>query len=168
MTLADRIVVMSTGLVQQIGTPDEIYEQPRNMFVASFLGNPPINYLDGTLVEDGDAVKFVCGDFKLSIPHVHATKLAGMNGSEVVLGLRPEDVDDTRIAIEGETIHGHVNFVMPVGSDQFLSMRVEGKEVFFRVGKEIHHRNGENVALAVNVNRLHLFDKETQKSLLWD
>ena len=57
---------------------------------------------------------------------------------------------------------------MPVGSDQYLSMHVDDKEVFFRVGKEIHHKNGENVALAVNVNRLHLFDKETERSILWD
>jgi multiple sugar transport system ATP-binding protein len=77
-------------------------------------------------------------------------------------------VDENRTATEGEVIHGHVNFVMPVGSDQFLSMRVEDKELFFRVGKEIHHKNGETVSLAVNVNRLHLFDKETQKSLLWN
>lgn len=168
LTLADRIVVMDEGLVQQIGTPDEIYEQPRNMFVAAFLGNPAINFLDGVLVEEGDTVSFVCGDFRLALSQIHADKLKGISVGEVVMGLRPEDVDENRTATEGEVIHGHVNFVMPVGSDQFLSMRVEGKELFFRVGKEIHHKNGETVSLAVNVNRLHLFDKETQKSLLWN
>lgn len=166
LTLADRIVVMNNGLVQQVGTPDEIYEHPRNMFVAAFLGNPPINFIDGTLVEDGGAVTFKSDVLNVNIPHTHAEKLRGMNGRKVVLGLRPEDVDDTRTGVEGETIHGHVNFVMPVGSDQYLSMRVDGKEVFFRVGKEIHHKNGENVSLAINVNRLHIFDKETEASLL--
>jgi len=168
LTLADRIVVMHNGLVQQIGTPDEIYEQPRNMFVASFLGNPPINFLEGKLIERGDQVEFDGSMFNVSIPHIHAEKLRGMNGRKVILGLRPEDVDDTRTAIEGECIHGRVHFVMPVGSDQYLSMHVDDKEVFFRVGKEIHHRNGENVALAINVNRLHLFDKETEQTILWN
>lgn len=168
LTLADRIVVMNNGLVQQVGTPDEIYEQPRNMFVAAFLGNPPINFIEGTLLESSDKVTFKSDALTVNLPHNQAEKLRGMNGRKVVLGLRPEDVDDTRIGIEGETIQGHVNFVMPVGSDQYLSMRVDGKEVFFRVGKEIHHKNGENVALAINVNRLHIFDKETEASLLWD
>lgn len=167
LTLADRIVVMSDGVVQQIGTPDEIYEQPRNMFVASFLGNPAINYLDGVLAEEGGKVSFICEAFQLTIPSVHGEKLKGMAGKNVVLGLRPEDVDDSRTGIDGETIHGRVNFVMPVGSDQFLSMRVDGKEVFFRVGKEIQHKNGEDVSLSVNINRLHLFDKGTGASLLW-
>ena len=89
-----------------------------------------------------------------------------MHGREVVLGLRPEDVDDTRSAVDGEIIRGHVNFVMPVGSDQYLSMHVDGKEVFFRVGKEISHKNGEHVSLAINVNRLHIFDRISERSLL--
>jgi len=168
LTLADRIVVMNEGVVQQIGTPDEIYERPRNTFVAAFLGNPPINFLNGTLAEHDSGVAFVAGEFRLQIPASHSGKLTAMSGRKVVLGLRPEDVDDTRAAGEGEAIRGHVNFVLPVGSDQFLSMRVEGQEVFFRVGKEIHHENGERVTLAVNVNRLHLFDGETRRSVLWD
>jgi len=168
LTLADRIVVMNEGVVQQIGTPDEIYERPRNTFVAAFLGNPPINFLNGTLAEHDSGVAFVAGEFRLQIPASHRGKLTAMSGRKVVLGLRPEDVDDTRAAGEGEAIRGHVNFVLPVGSDQFLSMRVEGQEVFFRVGKEIHHENGERVTLAVNVNRLHLFDGETRRSVLWN
>ena len=168
LTLADRIVVMNNGLVQQIGTPDEIYEQPRNMFVAAFLGNPPINFLEGRLVEMGDRVTFEGSMFNVNIPRTHAEKLRGMGGREVILGLRPEDVNDTRSAMDGECIRGRVHFVMPVGSDQYLSMHVDNKEVFFRVGKEIHHKNGEHVALAINVNRLHLFDRQTEKSLLWD
>lgn len=168
LTLADRIVVMNNGLVQQVGTPDEIYEKPCNIFVASFLGNPPINMIDGKLVEDGDMLSFESGAVTIALPPGHAEKLRGMGGREVVLGLRPEDVDDTRSAVEGETIQGRVNFVMPVGSDQYLSMHVGGKEVFFRVGKEISHKNGENVSLAINVNRLHFFDRISEESLLWN
>jgi multiple sugar transport system ATP-binding protein len=167
LTLADRIVVMEQGIVQQIGTPDEIYECPRNMFVASFLGNPPINMIQGALVGNGDQITFTAGAVNFTIPPDYSTKLSGMDGRKVVLGLRPEDVDDHRALVEGETIQGQVNFVMPVGSDQYLSMRVNDKEVFFRVGKEISHKNGENVSLAINVNRLHIFDQTSKESLLW-
>lgn len=168
LTLADRIVVMNNGLVQQIGSPNEIYEQPCNMFVASFLGSPPINMIDGKLDDDGDKISFVSDAVTVTISRSHAEKLRGMNGRKVVLGLRPEDVDETRQAVEGEVIHGRVNFVLPVGSDQYLSMHVGGKEAFFRVGKEISHKNGENVSLAININRLHIFDHASKESLLWN
>jgi multiple sugar transport system ATP-binding protein len=165
LTLADRIVVMNHGLVQQIGSADEIYEQPRNMFVASFLGNPPINYIEGVLERAGDEVCFRRGSIAIKLPPHTARKVAECGGREVVLGIRPEDIDEKMAAVDGETLHGHVNFVLPVGSDQYLNMRVEGIELFFRVGKEAHHDNDEDVALVVNVNRLHLFDKETRQSL---
>jgi multiple sugar transport system ATP-binding protein len=167
LTLADRIVVMSDGIVQQVGTPDEIYEQPRNMFVASFLGNPPINYLEGQLAELDGRIAFRRGGLTLALNAAASAKLAGNAGREVVLGLRPEDVDDRSAPVEGGAIDGHVNFVMPIGSDQFLNMKLEGEELFFRVGKETRHRNGEEVTLAANLDRLHLFDPETENSLLW-
>jgi multiple sugar transport system ATP-binding protein len=167
LTLADRIVVMREGVVQQIGAPDEIYEQPRNMFVASFLGNPPINYLDGTLTRDGEAVRFARGELSIVLPPHIAQKVSAQQGRDVVLGLRPEDVDERSTPREGEALHGRVSSVLPVGSDQFLGLEAEGKLLFCRVGKELHHREGENIALAVNTNRLHLFDKASGQTLLW-
>ena len=74
LTLADRIVVMRDGVVQQIGTPDEIYEQPRNKFVASFLGNPPINFLEGVVGATRDGPVFQCGDLRLALPDTLAAK----------------------------------------------------------------------------------------------
>jgi len=168
LTLADRIVVMKDGIVQQLGAPDEIYEQPRNMFVASFLGNPPINYLEGELVASNGRMAFRRGGLTLSLNSEASAKLSGQEERKAILGIRPEDVDDRNEPVEGGAIHGHVNFVMPIGSDQFLNMKLEGEELFFRVGKETRHRNGEEVTLAANLDRLHLFDPETEKSLLWD
>jgi len=168
LTLADRIVVMKDGIVQQVGAPDEIYEQPRNMFVASFLGNPPINYLEGELVASNGRMAFRRGELTLALNGLASTRLKGDAGRKVVLGIRPEDVDDRNAPVDGGAIDGHVNFVMPIGSDQFLNMKLEGEELFFRVGKETRHRNGEEVTLAANLDRLHLFDQDTQKSLLWD
>ena len=167
LTLADRIVVMKDGVVQQTGTPDEIYEQPRNTFVASFLGNPPINYLDGTLESEGAGVSFCRGGLRLALPPHVAQRVAGQAGREVTLGVRAEDVDEHGSPREGETLRGRVTSVLPVGSDQFLGVEVEGLPLFFRVGKEMRHRDGDDVALVVNVNRLHLFDRQDGRSLVW-
>ena len=167
LTLADRIVVMRDGVVQQIGSPDEIYEHPRNMFVASFLGNPPINYLDGTLDVSNDAVSFRRGGLSLRIPAEFAGKLAAFAGREVALGIRTEDVSEHGAPPAGQALGGRITSVLPVGSDNFLEIEVEGKQLFFRVGKEVRHRDGDHAVLTVNVNRLHVFDKQTNDSLIW-
>ena len=106
------------------------------------------------------------GEAKGLPPHVTG-KVGGDDGREVVLGIRPEDVDERSTPREGEALHGRIASVLPVGSDQFLGIEMEGKRLFCRVGKELHHNEGDNVVLAVNTHRLHLFDKASGQSLLW-
>jgi multiple sugar transport system ATP-binding protein len=167
LTLADRIVVMRLGVVQQVGTPDEIYEKPANTFVASFLGSPPINYLDGTLAIGSDGLGFQRNAVRLTFaPHV-AERLAASVGRPVRLGLRSEDVDGRCEPAFGASLSGQVTSVLPVGSDQFLGMRVEGEEMFFRVGKDVRHAEGEAITLAVDTGRLHVFDADTGANLVW-
>ncbi|HEY0845132.1 MAG TPA: ABC transporter ATP-binding protein [Noviherbaspirillum sp.] len=167
LTLADRIVVMRSGVVQQIGTPDAIYERPSNMFVASFLGNPPINFLEGVIVKDGDTVMFKRGLLEIALPPHIAEKVSGDSGRAVVLGIRAEDVDGHGAPRQRESVQGRIISVLPVGSDQFLELEVEGVKMFFRVGKEVQHKEGENLSLNLNLNRLHLFDKQTSHTLVW-
>jgi len=162
LTLADRIVVMREGVIQQIGSPEEIYDRPRNTFVASFLGNPPINYLEGTLAADG--ARFVRGELSLALPPQLSKKIGAENGRQVRLGIRAEDVDPRGT---GETLQGRISSVLPVGSDQFLGVEVEGTTLFFRVGRELRAHEGENVALPVNMNRAQIFDSSSGASLLW-
>src|SRR5512141_804239 len=92
LTLADRIVVMKDGVIQQIGNPDDVYERPRNMFVASFLGNPAINYLEGTIERGGASPVFRRGALSITLPPKLAARVVAREGQELVLGLRPEDV----------------------------------------------------------------------------
>jgi len=167
LTLADRIVVMRGGVVQQIGVPDEIYERPRNMFVASFLGNPPINFLEGLLVLRNDRLGFERGSLRIEFLPEMAFKLKGQAGREVVLGLRAEDVVESLAPEAGASLTGRVASVLPVGSDQFLDMDMEGARLFLRLGKECHYRVGETATLAINLNRIHLFDKASTQSILW-
>lgn len=166
LTLADRIVVMRSGYVQQIGTPDEIYEHPSNMFVASFLGNPPINYLEGELEVEGNKVDFVRGEVRLTFAPERAQQLLPHNGRKVNLGIRAEDVEERDHTVAGEVLAGTVTSVMPVGSDQFLGLKVEGKELFFRVNKDLRHNYGDVLKLSVNPGRLHVFDTATEMSLI--
>jgi len=164
LTLADRIVVMNDGVIQQIGTADDIYERPRNMFVASFLGNPPINYLQGTVENGGEVRVFRRGGLHIPLPrHVD-----GALGREVALGIRPEDVAPLSEQPDAPTITGTVSSVLPVGSDRFLGLKVENASLFVRVGKQAHHREGESVTLALAPERLHLFDRATGSSLRRD
>jgi multiple sugar transport system ATP-binding protein len=166
LTLADRIVVMRGGVVQQIGSPDAIYEQPRNMFVASFLGNPPINFLEGRLAQEQGRTVFRRGELALALPTSMAQHVAGHDGREVVLGIRAEDVSEGEGG-EGGRLQGRILSVLPVGSDQFYEIEVAGSKLFFRLGKEVQHRVGDNATLGVNANRLHLFDKQSTRSLVW-
>jgi len=158
LTLADRIVVMNEGVIQQIGTPDEIYERPRNTFVASFLGNPPINYLPGTLSNGDGGLSFRFGAQEFAIPASVAARLGGSGERQVTLGIRPEDVTTRDIDSGLPSMAGTVDSVLPVGSDRFLGLKVEGKDVFVRVDKQARYREGERVTLGLQPDRLHLFD----------
>jgi multiple sugar transport system ATP-binding protein len=166
LTLADRIVVMREGVVQQVGNADAIYERPGNVFVASFLGNPRINLFEGRLVAEGDSVAFRGGGLDIALPPTTAQHLRGQAGTAVILGIRPEDVDE-RASGAPAVFRRRVDFVMPVGSDQLVGFRTDGQDIFFRVAKESRYRPGDEIALAVNTNRLHLFDRGTTRSLLW-
>ncbi|MDE2604656.1 MAG: sn-glycerol-3-phosphate ABC transporter ATP-binding protein UgpC [Burkholderiales bacterium] len=166
LTLADRIVVMRSGVVQQIGSPDAIYERPANMFVASFLGNPPINFLRGRLTRLPQGLVFRSGATSLTLPPAAAQKLSAHDGREVVLGIRAEDVAE-EAGPDAAFLGGRILSVLPVGSDQFLELEVEDSKLFFRVGKECQHKAGDQARLAINLNRLHVFDPDTTQNLLW-
>ena len=162
LTLADRIVVMKEGQIQQVGTPDEVYDRPSNMFVASFLGNPPINYLEGAIEDEAGRPVFRHGSLRISLL---AGKLRGVTAAPVVLGIRPEDV--LRDSAPGwPVLTGVVDSVLPVGSDRFLGLKVEGCDVFVRVDKETHHVQGQRVSFGLRTERLHLFDKASGASLI--
>jgi multiple sugar transport system ATP-binding protein len=166
LTLADRIVVMKDGVIQQIGTPDEVYERPRNMFVASFLGNPAINYLEGSIDRSGSVPVFRRGQLAITLPTKFAVPMSQRTDAEVVLGLRPEDVASDGEAHAGAALSGIVDSVLPVGSDRFIGLKVEGCDIYVRVAKEARHREGDHIRLGLVTERLHLFDKATGVTLL--
>ena len=176
LTLADRIVVMRDGAIQQVGTPDDIYEHPANTFVASFLGSPAINLLDGEICTVGGVPCARRGSLAIPLSPAAAAGLPG-GARAVLIGLRPEDVmlpmadpgpgAGPDMAQGGAPVlRGVVDTVMPAGSDQFIGLRAEGAMLFLRVGKGVRLREGEAAAFRLDPARLHLFDKATGCSLL--
>src|SRR5574344_1647251 len=146
LTLADRIVVMSMGRVQQIGTPNEIYSDPNNMFVASFIGNPPTNFFYGEVRED----KYVIGNVEVKIPDALVSKVR--EHKKVVLGLRPENVD----------VNGDIPFVVDlvehIGQFTFIHGYIEGQKCVFKLKGWLTPNEKEVLHLSFKENKLFFFD----------
>ncbi len=152
MTLADRIAVMRGGLVQQLDTPEGIYARPANIFVASFLGSPQINLIEGRI--EGGA--FTRGELRLPAQ--------GAAGREVVLGLRPEDV--AMPAPHLVPLAGRVDLVSPLGSETHVEVSTPGGATLtLRVPKDWRVREGEGIEVGIDPARLHLFDRATEQRI---
>jgi len=157
MTMADRIVVMRDGVIQQLGTPHEIYHRPRNLFVASFLGSPQINLVDGRLEAHEGGGSFVRGGWRVPLADA---RLANQSGREVVLGVRPED-----LRVGGSDLEAAAELVSPLGSEQYVNACVDDVELVLRVDKDVTVSTGDRLPLGLDPRRLHVFDKQTGEAL---
>jgi len=171
MTMGDRIVVMKDGLIQQAATPQEVYEKPANIFVAGFIGSPQMNLIDAK-VEGTDISNCTLGfgETKIKLPEGRAKilKEEGYLGKEVVIGIRPEDIHDENIFIEasqGSIVKAYVEVTEMMGSETYLYLLIEGNSVTARVDSRSNIKHGDNVNLAFDMNRIHLFDKETEVAI---
>ena len=157
MTMADKIVVMHDGIVEQVGKPLELYDRPDNLFVASFIGSPAMNLLKGT-IGGGDAPAFV-GAGAVTIPLPHDTSAA--RGASVVIGARPEHL---RLSDDGFPVE--IIVVEPTGSElQVIGRTAGGEEIVANFRERHAFEPGETVRLTVDQNLIHLFNGETGKRL---
>ena len=152
MTMADKIVVMRDGIVEQTGSPLELYDHPANRFVAGFIGSPSMNFLPGVLRRSGGAATVeLAGGLSLPAP-IHA---GGQDGQQVIYGMRPEHLD---LAGVGEGVATEVVVVEPTGADTQIFTKIAGVEVT-SVFRERHaFRPGETIRLKPDPLRAHLFD----------
>jgi multiple sugar transport system ATP-binding protein len=168
MTLGNRIAVLNGGQLQQIGTPDNLYNHPINLFVASFIGSPSMNLLDG-VVEAQDGSLVVTGrDFSLRVPQERAHQIDQYVGTEVVLGIRPEHLFDRQevdAAPPGTGLTGRVDLVEPLGSETLLHVLVGGQALTARVSADSEAKRGHIVELVVDTRHLNFFDRKTQRTL---
>jgi multiple sugar transport system ATP-binding protein len=189
MTLGDRVAVMRDGYLQQVGSPKDLYERPVNLFVAEFIGSPAMNLVGADIVKENDGLRAVFGENSLRVDD--RPELAPFAGRRVILGVRPEDLDDARLAGSGDagTIAAVVDIREDLGSEVFVhfgvgapavrgedveaalgeealeatseAARQKGSLFTARISRESAAREGEPLELAVNGSRLHFFEIET-------
>ena len=170
MTLGTRIVVLKDGIIQQVDSPQKLYNEPDNLFVAGFIGSPQMNFLDAVCKVEGEKVTLKFGEGSVILPPAKAKKLiAGKyDGKTVVLGIRPEDIDDSQIALE---THKESIFTTKVtgyellGSEVLLYYNINGSNMTAKVDSRTPARLGDSVKLAMDVEKIHVFDKETELTI---
>jgi multiple sugar transport system ATP-binding protein len=164
MTLADRIVVMDNGLIMQIGTPLQVYENPKNVFVAGFIGSPSMNFLETKVVEDNGRLYVDGESFRLAIPKGLEKRYRPRLNNDVVFGIRPEHINDRSFVskIPGrEKMEATVEVVEPVGSEVILIVTVGGHQLTAKVDPHTKASVHKSIDLSVDMNNIHLFDTET-------
>ncbi|MHB9143758.1 MAG: ABC transporter ATP-binding protein [Symbiobacteriia bacterium] len=164
MTMGDRIVVMKDGLVQQVASPQEIYDRPVNLFVAGFIGSPPMNFLRAKVA--GGRLK--APGLDLPAPADRADALKAYEGREVVLGIRPEDVSDRPADLErwaAGAVDCQVDVTEPLGSEVYLHLNLGDQRLTARVAPDTQLRDGQAAKLAINLDKAHLFDAETERAI---
>ena len=171
--MASRIVVMKDGLVQQVDTPQNLYDFPGNEFVAGFIGSPQMNFFNVRLSKEGQDVVATFGDNKIVIPEKKVSKFIDESyiGKEVIMGIRPENIDDGAEFLEKyatAAINVNVEVTEQMGSETYLYLTTTGKEgnIIARVDPRTSSRAGDKIRVAFDVNHLHFFDKDTEKTIL--
>ncbi|EJJ31633.1 ABC transporter ATP-binding protein [Rhizobium sp. CF142] len=157
MTMADKIVVLQGGHVEQIGSPLELYDRPRNIFVAGFLGSPAMNFLEGTLENSGGPSLALAGGARVKLSQAPENSA----GKPLTLGIRPED-----ISLGGdEGIEAIVKVIEPTGSETHVAVEVEGKELTWVVRERLSLAPEQRIKLSFATRKVHFFDRQTQNRL---
>ena len=171
MTMATRIVVMKDGLIQQVDTPQNLYDSPCNIFVAGFIGTPQMNFIKGTLSKKGEDVFFNFEDISLKLPKekAEAPELADYIGKEVVVGLRPEGISDDESAVAANpdssfTVNVDVTELM--GAEIYLYLTIGETNLIARVSSRYRSRAGDTIKVAFDMSRLHIFDNDTERCII--
>lgn len=168
MTLGTRIVVMNAGVVQQVDTPQNLYNKPANLFVAGFIGSPQMNFLDAVIGKDGDSLTATIGSSVLTVPESKKAALLPYVGKTVVLGIRPEHVSDDAEFIKknpGSVITSEIKVYELLGAEVFLYFDFEHTNMTARVNPATPLRTGDQASFALDMEKAHFFDKETELTI---
>ena len=167
MTLADRIVVMNDGRLQQVGTPKDVYYRPTNLFVADFIGSPSMNFFDVSLETDADGGRLVHKGFSYEVSDGFVEALQERTDStDFVLGIRPESARFAEARDEGKTVSGTVEVVEVVGSDNFIYLDMGGEEFRLRTTSAREPEIGSTVEITFDEADINLFDERSEEAVL--
>ena len=170
MTMGHRIAVLRDGVLQQLETPQTLYDRPANLFVAGFIGSPAMNFFPGQLVSDngGQDLWVQSSGLKLKLAENLRAKLTSHNGREVVFGVRPEHIhhrSEVRDPLPGQVANVKVSVVEPLGSEVFAYLSADGHEFISRMDAQSQPKPGETIETVFDTDHLHVFDKETEQAL---
>ena len=171
MTMGDRIVVMKDGMIQQVDTPQNLYDYPCNIFVAGFIGSPQMNFLDGTLKKAGDQFIVDLAGTEVPLPKEKTAdgKLDAYVGKTLKVGIRPEDIKDDEEFLEkhpNSHLSAEVEVSELMGAEIYLYLTYQGQNLMARVAPTSKSRRGDKITVAMDTHKIHLFDPETEKTLL--
>jgi multiple sugar transport system ATP-binding protein len=170
LTMGTRIVVMKDGFVQQIDSPQKLYDEPVNVFVAGFIGSPQMNMANALVEKQGDKVVLKFGEYTLELPENKAKVLEeqGYIRKEVIFGIRPEDIHDEEdwIANNNGVLDASVEVTERLGSETYLYVLINDINFTARVSPKSKTNAGENIKVVFDMPHIHIFDKETEKAIV--
>jgi multiple sugar transport system ATP-binding protein len=169
MTMADRIFIMNKGVLQQSGTPMEVYTTPANRFVAGFIGSPAMNFIDATVVAADGSLALDAGDFRVAVPESFRSGLQSYAGRRVVFGVRPEDIaaHEPSASVNGNTVTTRADVVETLGSEIFAHLACGAHSIVARMDvPESPLRVGDTLAVDLKMARTHVFDAETSQTVI--
>jgi multiple sugar transport system ATP-binding protein len=171
MTMGDRIMVLRGGKIQQVGEPETLYNEPANMFVAQFIGNPAMNIFPGRLEADPESLALVCGFGKFPLPLQVVDRLISDSGRplgsrQVMWGIRAEDIRLESPGTHLGALQGLVDLVEGLGSDAHVSLSIGDELLVVRTPADERPNENETVSVLLNLNKLHLFDPQSETSIL--
>jgi multiple sugar transport system ATP-binding protein len=168
MTMATRIAVMKDGILQQIDSPQNLYDKPDNVFVAGFIGSPSMNFFDARIRSDNGKTVIDCASFQITVPDGKDGPYKPYVGKDAVFGIRPEDIHDPNYAPPGihtSPVNAKVDVTELMGNEVFLYMIAGDRSFVARVDPRSKARIGDNVQMVLNLDNFHLFDKTTEQAI---
>ena len=170
MTMADRIFIMSKGVLQQSGAPMEVYSRPANRFVAGFIGSPSMNFIDATLVAQEGPLLVDAGSFRVRVPETFRSRLEPYAGKQVVFGVRPEDIalhDPATDAAEERTMTARAEVVETLGAELFVHLACGAHSLVARIEVPKQPLSvGQTLQVDLKMLKSHVFDKETMQAVV--
>lgn len=169
--MADRIAVLKDGVLQQVDTPQHLYDHPGNVFVAGFIGSPSMNFFDATVVEEADTGKFYIdgGSFRLAVPDSKVEPLRPYKGQQIIFGIRPEDIhayEFTPPGVVPAELDAEVDVTELMGNEIFIYGLTGGRQFIARVDPRTRAHSGETMRFNVNMENMHAFDPSSENAIL--
>ncbi len=168
MTMADRIAVLNNGVLQQLDTPQNLYDHPANLFVAGFIGSPSMNFFDATLTGTKGEMYVDTGGFRLRVPEQIAQAVADWLGQQVILGIRPEHIHHVQFTppgINAQRIKAQLDVQELLGNERLFYLEAGGQTFIARVDPRATAASGEMIELNVDVDQMKLFDPQTEQAI---